>query len=214
MERRAAHPAEQASPMDREDTTKKTLVLLTGPPAVGKMTVGRELSHLTGLPLFHNHLSIEAVLPVFGFGDPAFNRVVTSLRENVISEVAESDLPGVIFTYVWAFDQPGDLRYVERLRDIFDSRGGRVVDPEMWADLETRLARNAASSRVEAKPSKRDVEASRKHLLEVEAKHQLSSGGDFPLSPHLWVDNSSLSPASAAERIADHFGLRRPPARP
>lgn len=91
------------------------------------MAVGRELSLLTGLPLFHNHLSIEAVLPVFGFGDPAFNRVVTSFREHVIAEVAESDLPGLIFTYVWAFDQPGDRLYVERLRDIFESRGGRVV---------------------------------------------------------------------------------------
>ena len=73
----------------------KTLVFLTGPPAVGKMTVGRELSRLTGFPLFHNHMSIEAVLPVFGFGEPAFNRLVTHLREGVIREAAESDLPGL-----------------------------------------------------------------------------------------------------------------------
>ena len=49
----------------------QTLVVIVGPPAVGKMAVGTELSALTGLPLFHNHLSIEAVLPVFDFGSPA-----------------------------------------------------------------------------------------------------------------------------------------------
>jgi len=38
----------------------KTLVFIVGPPAVGKMTVGRELSSLTGFPFFHNHLTIEA----------------------------------------------------------------------------------------------------------------------------------------------------------
>jgi hypothetical protein len=50
----------------------KTLLFIIGPPAVGKMTVGKGLSHRTGLPLFHNHLSIEAVLPVFDFGTEAF----------------------------------------------------------------------------------------------------------------------------------------------
>ena len=83
-----------------------TLVVIFGPPAVGKMAVGAELSALTGFPLFHNHLSIEAVLPVFEFGTPAFGRLVGEFRERVFVEVAESDLPGLIFTYVWAFDDP------------------------------------------------------------------------------------------------------------
>lgn len=193
--------------MEPSREATKTLVFVTGPPAVGKMAVGRELSAMTGLPLFHNHLSIEAVLPVFGFGHPAFNRLVTKLRENVIEEVAKSDLPGVIFTYVWAHDLPGDRDYVERLRDIFESHGGRVVYPELWADLETRLARNEAASRLEAKSSKRDLVASREHLIEVDARHRLSSAGDFPFAPHLFLDNTDLSPSEAAAVIADHFGL-------
>lgn len=185
----------------------KTLVFLTGPPAVGKMTVGRELSRLTGLPLFHNHLSIEAVLPVFGFGSGPFNRLVTQLRENVIAEVAESDLPGVIFTYVWAHDEASDRVYVERLRDIFESRGGRAVYPELCAGLETRLVRNASESRLAAKPSKRDVADSRARLLEAEHEHQLNSSGDFPFAPHLLLDTTDLSATQAARRIAVHFGL-------
>ena len=55
------------------------LVFLIGPPAVGKMTVGAELARRTGLPLYHNHLSIEAVLPVFEYGSPAFDRLVALL---------------------------------------------------------------------------------------------------------------------------------------
>ena len=187
----------------------KTLVFLTGPPAVGKMAVGRELSRITGLPLFHNHLSIEAVLPVFGFGDPAFNRVVTQLRRNVIEEVAKSDLPGVIFTYVWAFDHEGDRNYVEAIRDLFESHGGRVVYPELWADLETRLERNEHPDRLEEKASKRNVESSRANLIRTERRHRTSSDGDFPFSPHLFLDNTDLSPREAAERIADHFELGR-----
>src|SRR3990172_6272619 len=118
-----------------------TLVVIVGPPAVGKMAVGSELSALTGFPLFHNHISIEAVLPVFEFGTPAFGRLVGGFRERVFVEVAESDLPGLIFTYVWAFDEPGDREFIESTKTIFESRGGRAVFVELWSDLETRLAR-------------------------------------------------------------------------
>ena len=34
------------------------LVLIVGDGAVGKMTVGQELMKMTGLRLFHNHMTI------------------------------------------------------------------------------------------------------------------------------------------------------------
>ena len=42
------------------------LVFLFGDAAVGKMTVGQELTKITDLKLFHNHMSIEPVLEIFG----------------------------------------------------------------------------------------------------------------------------------------------------
>ena len=42
------------------------LLLLFGDAAVGKMTVGQELCKITDFRLFHNHMSIEPVLEVFG----------------------------------------------------------------------------------------------------------------------------------------------------
>jgi len=193
---------------------RKTLVFILGPPAVGKMTVGRELSALTGMPLFHNHLSIEAVLPVFDFGTEPFGRLVTGFRKHMLTEVAESDLPGLIFTFVWSFDELDSLTYVEKLKSIFDSRGGRVVFAELWADQETRLARNETEDRVAAKSSKQDVELSRKRLLNADANHRLNSEGDFPFEEHLFIDNSRLDPRSAALRIVEELGLPRNPALP
>lgn len=186
---------------------QKTLVMVIGPPAVGKMTVGVELSRLTGLPLFHNHLSIEAVLPVFDYGTKPFNRLVTGFREAVLKEVARSDLPGLIFTYVWAFDIPGDLDYVQRLMSVFEAKGGRVVFAELWADLETRLARNEEESRLAAKSSKRDVGASRRNLLKAEDEYQLTSDGAFPFDEHVLIDNTRIDPEWAATMIAERFSL-------
>jgi hypothetical protein len=187
----------------------KTLVFIIGPPAVGKMTVGAALRDLTGLPLFHNHQSIEAVLPVFGFGTPQFGTLVGEFRRRVFEEVANSDLPGLIFTFVWAFDVPADMSFVEELKAIFESRGGRTVFVELWADLETRLGRNASELRLAEKPSKRNVAQSRSKLLEHEARYRFSSDGDFPFAAHLRIDNSDLQPSDAAGVIANHFDLPR-----
>lgn len=189
----------------------KTLVWIVGPPAVGKMTVGRALGRLTGLPLFHNHLSIEAVLPVFDYGTPAFGRLVGDFRRAVLREAAESDHAGLIFTYVWAFDDPAEERFVDEISGIFEARGGRAVFAELQADLETRRFRNEHPERLAEKASKRDLERSRTFLVEAEERFRLSSDGRFPRPDHLLVDNTDLSPEDVAHRIAVHFDLPRGP---
>ena len=77
------------------------LVLLYGPPAVGKMTVGAQLSQLTGYPLFHNHLTVDLGLLFFPFGSAPFQRLVTGLRYQCVQAAAEAGAQGLIFTYVY-----------------------------------------------------------------------------------------------------------------
>ncbi|SCC34198.1 Uncharacterized protein BW664_02852 [Bacillus mycoides] len=40
-------------------------ILIFGPQAVGKMTVGQELAKITDLKLFHNHMKIDLVKYIF-----------------------------------------------------------------------------------------------------------------------------------------------------
>ena len=40
-------------------------IQIIGPQAVGKMTVGQELAKITGLKLFHNHMTIDLVSNFF-----------------------------------------------------------------------------------------------------------------------------------------------------
>ena len=48
------------------------LLLIHGGAASGKLTVARELENLTGLPIFHKHLIVDAVAAVFPFGSDRF----------------------------------------------------------------------------------------------------------------------------------------------
>lgn len=184
------------------------LVVIFGPPAVGKMTVGRELARRTGLKLFHNHMTIELVLNFFDYGTPAFGRLVGEFRRRIFEEAAASDLEGLIFTYVWALDSESDRRYVDDLCGIFRARGAAVHFVELAADLDERLRRNETESRLREKPSKRDVESSRARLLEHEKLHRFNTDGRF-FEPEnfLKIDNTHLSPEAAAALIIEKFGF-------
>src|SRR6188508_1133674 len=59
---------------------RMTLVIIFGPPAVGKMTVGLALERLTGFRLFHNHMTVDPVIRLFPFESPAYRRLVQEFR--------------------------------------------------------------------------------------------------------------------------------------
>lgn len=184
-----------------------TLLFLIGAPAVGKMTVGYEIARLTGMRLFHNHMSIEPVLRFFDWGTPSFHRLVDDFRRGVFEEVAKSDLPGLVFTYVWAFDLPTEAANVERYAAPFRERGGDVLFAELEASLDERLRRNQTELRLAEKPSKRDIEASARRLLEHESQHRFSSAGEHDArGDWMRIDTTQLSPEDVARAVIARFG--------
>jgi hypothetical protein len=185
-----------------------TLVIIFGPPAVGKMTVGYELERLTGLRLFHNHMTIDLILHFFEFGQPPFRRLVSEFRTRIFEEVAGSDLPGLIFTYVWALDDPHDEEFVDHLVEVFRARGADICFVELTATQAERLHRNETEFRLAHKPPKRDLERSRRQLIENDQKYRLNSNGDFFYPDrHLKLDNTALAPDAVAQRIAAAFDI-------
>ena len=64
------------------------LLLILGPPAVGKMTVGRAVANRSDFRLFHNHHSIEMLLDVFDYGTPPFRTLNAEVRRRVVEEAA------------------------------------------------------------------------------------------------------------------------------
>jgi hypothetical protein len=185
------------------------LIVIFGPPAVGKMSVGAELASRTGLLLFHNHVAIEPALKLFPFGSLPFIRLVRTFRNQVFHEVAQSDSPGMIYTFLWNLSDERDKQYIDEVTSLFRSHGADVFYVELYSPLEVRLERNRTEERLREKPSKRDVGASEQRLLGNE-KHRLNSDGDFFYpEQHLRIDNTDLSAREAAEQIIDRFQVRR-----
>ena len=186
------------------------LVILFGPPAVGKMTVGQELAKTTGLKLFHNHMTIDLVLNFFEYDTNEFSRLNTLFRNEIFDAVATSELAGLIFTFVWALDHPGDKSYVDKIAAKFSDRGGMVYYVELQADLQTRLKRNKELTRLEQKPSKRDVVRSETMLLRHDKEFALNTSEQRPFfykSHYLKIVNTPLAAVEVAAIIKKRFGL-------
>lgn len=194
--------------------TSKTLIFIIGPQAVGKMTVGQELSRVTGYKFMHNHQTIDLLLPVFDYGSPAFQRLLFDFRVSIFEEVAASEIPGFIFSSVPDFDSVLDRGQNECYAAPFLRRDGRVLFVELEASFKTRLDRNLTEHRLNHKPFKRDTKFSEQLMCEEEESRS-NSDNNFPYSyPHLKINNEALSPQAVVLEICAHFGLKSSEDRP
>ena len=167
------------------------LIFIHGPAASGKLTIARALAGQTGLPLFHNHLVVDALLAVFPFGSPGF----IALRERMwldVFQAACAEGRSLIFTFHPEASVAPD--FPQRVVELVVGAGGRVdfVAVTCPADV--------VAARVEA-PSRR---ASGK-LSSLALIKQLEAAGafDYPELPAaVTVDSSVLAPADAARAIA------------
>jgi len=195
-------------------------VVVFGPPAVGKMAVGDELCKLTGFKLFHNHMTVEPVLDIFAFGSPPYDRLVNEFRRRIIDEAAGAGLAGLVFTFVWGLDLEEDAATIESYVDIVAAAGGTSSFVELYADQAVRIDRNETPLRLDRKRSKRDVEFSRRNLVELDAGYVLNTGGPhrtiaqrvLDRHPYVRIDNTHLSAADAAAEIVARLQLRESPA--
>jgi chloramphenicol 3-O-phosphotransferase len=169
------------------------LVFLHGPPAVGKLTVARELAKLTGFSLFHNHLTVDLVSSLFSFGSEPFVQLREQIWLSAFGEAARQAL-SLIFT----FNPERTVRehFIKDAIDVVESEGGRIIFVELTCsehELERRIEH-----------------ASRKEfgkLASIVQYRLLKDAGAFQfpkLPPGMTVDTTSQSPDLTAKLISEY----------
>ena len=185
------------------------LIIVSGPQAVGKMTVAENLRDKIGYSLMVNHDSIEISDKIFKRGSEEQKELKSLIREDVFNLALKYDID-MIFTLVVAFDVKEETDYLNSLKNRFEASGGNFYFVDLKADVETRLKRNITPHRLEAKPTKKDLEWSRKDLLDTMEKYKLNTDdGETLFENHIKIDNTNLSPDEVTEIIIEKFKLKR-----
>jgi len=175
------------------------LLFLYGPPAVGKLTIGKELATLTGFELIHNHLVLDAVAQKYDRDSQEFKAESRKMRTDMVREAAENKTAGVILTYVYLGSKSQD-EFIQNLRKITEDHGGQACFVRLYCPEKTL--------------QERVTDASRKDHGKIQSVDQLD---DFLqhnetnlailFAENLSIDTSEVSPTKAAEMIRDHFRL-------
>lgn len=172
------------------------LIFIYGPVASGKLTIAREFAQRTGMALFHNHLVVDTVGAVFPFGSEAFVR----LREQFWLAVFEDAIRGgrsLIFTF--APEPTVTPGFAERVRELVDSAGGKVMFVELTVPEDEQERRLAAPDRAAfGKLQSPD--------LLWQLRHELAACLAAMPEPALTIDTATTDPAAAAEAIIKAIG--------
>ncbi|WP_202801677.1 shikimate kinase [Variovorax sp. CF313] len=116
------------------------------PPASGKLTIAKELSRITGLPVFHNHLIVDAVASVFPFGTDQFVRLREQMWLDVMREAAAAQRS---LSFTFAPEPTVAAGFHNRVTDVVKAVGGSTIFVQLrtpFAELEKRIM---ATSRAE-----------------------------------------------------------------
>ena len=176
------------------------VLFLYGAPAVGKLTVANEIAKQTDFKVFHNHLSIDCIKPVFEFGSQPFHKLVEIIRSETLAEAARQNV-NVIFTFCYAKDLDDD--YVKRTVEIVESNRGQVIFVLLTcesSELEKRICDDSRHKFSKVKTVKT--------LNELLEKYQLFS----PVNDYqsLQIDNTNLNPSETATQIIKYYNLQVP----
>lgn len=100
------------------------LLFIYGPVASGKLTIARLVAEQADLPLFHNHLIVDAVAAVFPFGSSEFIRLREHFWLETISTAARTGR-SLIFTFTPEATVAKD--FPERVSRLVESFGGKAI---------------------------------------------------------------------------------------
>lgn len=167
------------------------VIFIYGPAASGKHTIGLQLSRLTGLPLFHNHLAVDAALSLFDFGTQGFKNVRSAVWRTAFHEAA---LSGRSFIFTFHPEASVEPVLIRELVASVESVGGNVVFVELLCAPDVVLGRLSSPGR-----------ANFRKLTDPDLYRTLEEQGAFSFpqlpTPLLRIDTTEIPPEVAANRI-------------
>jgi hypothetical protein len=174
------------------------IIFIYGQAASGKLTVARHLAELTGLPLFHNHLIVDAVGAVFPFGSEAFVRLREQFWLAVFMEAAASG-QSLIFTFAPEASVAPD--FPERVRSLMGASGGDLTFVAL------RVSEREQERRI-IDPSRAAFGKLRSLELLRQLRRQFDDCASAMPEPELAINTDVVLPIDAARMIAEALQLQ------
>ncbi len=173
------------------------LVYIHGAPAVGKLTVAKEVAGLVSAKLFDNHASIDLVRTVFDYDAPGFWSLVESVRILMLEASAKEDVPIVLMTS--CYSDPHDRPTFEKHEQVLKQYAAEMC-PVFLHCSSAEMKRRVANPDRKARGKISSVTGLERFLGQY-------NHVPVPHSQCLEVATEKVPATETARRIVKHFGL-------
>jgi len=174
------------------------LLFIHGPPAVGKLTIAKEISKNTNYKVFHNHLSLDLVESIFTPDKSVFWKLVSKIRLEMIKEAAKKKIEGLIFTYGPVAED--NFKFLKKVIKTVESNKGQIYLIHLLCEEKELLKRVKNKSR-------------KKHLKTTsisKLKKSLKTWDFTTKYPHkktIQIDTTKLSVKETTKKILSKIKL-------
>lgn len=174
------------------------LVLMYGPPAVGKLTIAKELAGLIGYTVFDNHMILNVLINIFGFDHPSRKKLEKEFRLKIIDEAIKANI-NLIMTGVIVNQ---NLDFYTKAVQIVEESGEKCFIVQLTA------SESALKNRVEHESRKNYNKIFTKRDWENFYKEYPEMYKKFFTKEHLVINTTDITPNEVAKIIANHYKLK------
>lgn len=169
----------------------RRLIFLYGPPAVGKLTVGKELAQLLPAVLLHNHLTYDLAVGLLppGGSFEAHRRFACRLRLHAMELLFEYNTRDIATTF--CYGGCNDDWYVDKLSSLCRKHGTIPYFAHLTAETENLLSRVENHDRLAFGKVN-----SRTQLAEILRGNGYTTS--IKSARHVCLDTSTIPPRDAA----------------
>ena len=173
------------------------VIIIYGPPGVGKFTVAEKLSKITGYKLIHIH-------SIYDFLENIFSRekfevsfkILNNIYLELLEESAKLNFQGVIFTYGEITGNNFD--FLRKLKKILDKYDSKLRSVQLTCDNKELKKRVVAESR--KKFNKTHTVKELEYLLSI--RDFKSTFSDIET---ITINNTKLSPSKVVQKIKQEY---------
>jgi cytidylate kinase len=161
----------------RNKELKPKVIIIIGPPAAGKYTIGKMLSEKCNYRFLHEHQMLDIASSLFDENPIERTTYYFKLRMDVFSDFIKYNMTNhsIVTTFVHLFDNDYYKNFITSFLNMFHKKNYEVYVIELTASYEVRIKRNTNEDRLKAKPSKQNTEKSMKRINAIEEKTRTNS---------------------------------------
>jgi len=181
----------------KQNETK--LIFIYGPPASGKLSIAKKLSDITGISLFHNHLTFDLASSIYEIWSKKFYDYCEELRLDGIKRALHENRT-LIFTF--CFSYPEDLAFIKKIKKVVKNSGSSLFF------IQLKASQNTLDKRVVSEDRSKYLKINKLEDLEkFEKNHNCSE--EIPKVKSLKINTDKKTIKQSVKSIIKYYKLKK-----